>query len=380
MNILETFITDRMLSYTTAKNYKTAVNKYETFCGLSLEELIEEADKEEEQGIRWKRRTLKTRLIGFRNLCADTVSKNSVVTYFNCIKAIYRHFEIEIGTIPPLGKQGFSYPQMKYEDLITKKELKKAYDVADEVTKATLLFMATTGVTRYDTCNSVTIQDFIDACADYITTDNLEDQLHELALQDNVVPTFYLRRQKTKKWFYTYCTPECTSTIVRYLIHRVMYIKRNHKYNPERFPQTQLEYTDKLFKLNEQTLGKKFAELNDQLGFGYCGAYRKLRPHMLRKYHASTLLNSKHFTEEEVDAVQGRSKDKLHEAYFKNDPAILRKQYIQCLKELVIVQEAQMKLFLVEQEKMNLEEKIDDQDVLIHEILDVQKEMQRLME
>ena len=39
--------------------YKNAVNKYTDFCSMSLEELIEEAEYEEDKGIKWKKKKIK---------------------------------------------------------------------------------------------------------------------------------------------------------------------------------------------------------------------------------------------------------------------------------------------------------------------------------
>ena len=47
----------------TRKVYKCAVKKYTKFCGKSLEQLIEEAEAEEEQGIRWKKKKIKKEII-----------------------------------------------------------------------------------------------------------------------------------------------------------------------------------------------------------------------------------------------------------------------------------------------------------------------------
>lgn len=378
MELIEQFISDRMLADKTARNYRSIIHKYEEYCGLSMRELIKEADMEEEQGIRWKRSQLKNRLVGFRNYCAENVSHTSVTTYFTAIKAVYRHFEIEIGDMPKLGKQTFKYQEQSYKDLLTKKELKQVYAHTEGVIRPAFLFMLSTGITRYDICYSITVQDFIDACKDYLTTDTLEEQLNELAVQD-VVPTFYLQRNKTKKWFYTFSTPEATREVVTYLRHRNQKIKKNHSTWKKRFPKEQLEYSDPLFKMTDQTLGNKLIAINDELNLGKSGAYRKLRPHMLRKFHASTLLNTKKFTVDEVDYLQGRSKDRIHTAYFKHDPQVLKQQYINCIEALSIVDSEHYDLYHLQKEKENLENKIDDQELLIQEILEVQKEMQELM-
>jgi len=367
MNLLKEFVEDRQLAKRSANNYKLFVKQYEQYTGLSLEKLIEEADLEEEERIRWKHRTVKKRLIGFRNeLIAKEMSETSVKAYVNGIRAIYRHFEIEMPPLPPLGKQAFQYEDMKFEDFLTKEEIQKAYNLADVRTQALMLLMATSGITRYDVCYTITVGDFITACKEYITTDSLIEQLNEIAEQDNVVPTFYLKRHKTKKWFYTFTTPECTKKIVHYLKHR---LNRGHE----------LTYESLLCDCSDLTLGLKIIQLNDTLKLGTSRAFRRLRPHMLRKFHASTLLNSKKFTEEEIDAMQGRSKDKIHNAYFRNDPSVLREQYIECIQDLTM-DTRDFEYKELEKENKVMVEKMEDHDILIRELMETQKEMQRLME
>lgn len=53
---------ERELSQNTKSLYNIALNSYSTFLGKTLEELLEEAETEEDKGIRWKRRTLKKTL------------------------------------------------------------------------------------------------------------------------------------------------------------------------------------------------------------------------------------------------------------------------------------------------------------------------------
>ena len=52
---------------------------YERFQEVTLQELIEEAESEEDQGIRWKRRTLKRRLINYTNHLQQTMMYSSAV-------------------------------------------------------------------------------------------------------------------------------------------------------------------------------------------------------------------------------------------------------------------------------------------------------------
>ena len=59
-----------------------------------------------------------------------------------------------------------------------------------------------------------------------------------------MVPTFYLRRIKTDKWYYTFCSPEASQCIVKYLLTR-----------------QNLKLGDKLFDFTYSTLLARFQEI-----------------------------------------------------------------------------------------------------------------------
>ena len=69
----------------TERIYKHAVKKYTEFCGMSLKELLDEAEAEEDAGIKWKRRKLKRRLLTFRQYLLDNFSLNTVKAMFTPI-------------------------------------------------------------------------------------------------------------------------------------------------------------------------------------------------------------------------------------------------------------------------------------------------------
>lgn len=63
------YIENRGLNkHNTYNSVKLIMNHYSAFQKLSIHELILEADTEEEAGIRWKRRTVKKRLINYTQL------------------------------------------------------------------------------------------------------------------------------------------------------------------------------------------------------------------------------------------------------------------------------------------------------------------------
>ena len=157
---------------------------------------------------------------------------------------------------------------------------------------------------------------------------NVEDQhnfikevLKKLSNIDDVVVTFKLVREKVQKNYYTFCTPECTKHIIHMLKERIetweYYNKNNH--NPHRW----IGLDDKLFKINKDYLHERLAIINETLGLGLAGRYRKLNLHMLRRYFATTLSNPLDgdldtiMPSEYIDAFEGRSKNSMISIYAK---------------------------------------------------------------
>ena len=94
MEVLEQFFKDKGSSENTMKLYQYAVMHYENLHNKDIGELLEEADREEEQGIRWKKRSIRRYLIQFRNDLYTSKSENTAKKYMSCIKTLYRHYEI----------------------------------------------------------------------------------------------------------------------------------------------------------------------------------------------------------------------------------------------------------------------------------------------
>ena len=53
-------------SANTRKQYKVVLNQYSNFFDMTLQELLAEAETEENKGIKWKYSKLKTRLLEYR--------------------------------------------------------------------------------------------------------------------------------------------------------------------------------------------------------------------------------------------------------------------------------------------------------------------------
>ena len=288
---------------------------------MSLSELIKEAENDEENGVRWKNRKIKQRLLNFRVFLQRHYLISTVKVHFQRILTIYRHFEIEIHNLPPINlKNTNKLKPIMFEDLPTKEIIKKAVNITNPLMKAIILFISSSGCARQETLN-ITIQDFIDATREYHDSEDMYEIITILIKRNDVIPTFKLKRQKTNKFYFTFCSPEAVSFILDYLI----------------ISKRKLRNEDKLFKTNLDYLNSYFNEINETLNLGKVRKYNRFRSHMLRKFHASALYNHENgLSLEEIDALQGRGKNNTHSSYFMENPKNLKEKYINSLKSILI--------------------------------------------
>ena len=307
------FIRERNVRDSTVTGYLSSIKKYEDFHRMSIDELIMEALNEEDEGVPLKERKVKQRLLRYRtHLLKSKLSQNTVRGYFVKVKTFYKHFEIEIPNLPQ-AKYAKEY-ETNYLDLPSKDHIQKALDISTLDLQAVILFMSSSGTAKAETL-SLSVKDFILATRDYHTNGSLNEILNQLNKKENVIPTFYLKRIKTDKYYYTFCSSEASQCIVRYLLTR-----------------QNLKMSDKLFDFTYSTLLARFQEINDYYNWGFKGKYRFFRSHTLRKFHASNIGLSAEY----IDALQGRSKNEIHSTYIKTNPDKLKEIYLSVMDNVMI--------------------------------------------
>ena len=326
--ILQEISLVRNHSPTSQSVYRKALKHYCEFHHLTMQELLDEADQEEEQGIRWKHRKIKTRLLNFRQwLVNQEYKKSTIKSYFTAVKVIYKYFDIEIHDLPPLSDKNINIPEpINFKDLLTHEEIDLVLRNTNRKFNALILFMTSSGCARAETL-SLTINQFIEGTSSYHVETDMIKALSKLQNMNDVVPTFYLKRIKTNKYYYTFCSPEAVKAIVNYLLNDRI------KYDTEGNVLT--DPSEKLFKIRPGYLPVALHELNDELQLGKAGSFNRLRTHMFRKFNASTLKKAG-MSESDIDALQGRGKSSTRSSYFYEDPETLRKKYIDCLPALAI--------------------------------------------
>lgn len=315
-NIIHRIYMERNVKKKTGETYFQTINHYTILFNQSFTSLTELYLDEEEE-IVWKKRTLKKHLIQYRNYLYNKYLPVTAKIYFSRLLTILRHLEIEIGTLPLLNtKNNNELPPITYENLLTRDELKEAYNVSNPLMKAIILFEISSGCARRETLN-LTIQDYLEANNVNIIDKPVKSLL--LKVNPGNIPCFRIKRQKTNKYYFTYCTPQANQEILDYLINR----------------EDKLTLDSPVFDCNLYYWNLYFNNINEQLNLGKARKYNRFRSHMLRKYHASTLYNNG-MSMEDIDNLQGRSKDNVHRAYFMEDPDLLKRKYMNFMDCLLL--------------------------------------------
>jgi hypothetical protein len=307
------FCIDRNLKISTINGYASALKLYSLFCKMSINDLINEAHHDEDKGVSIKYRRIKRHLIEYRSYLLSNLSPGATKTYFSKIKTFYSHFDVELPYLPA-AKYSVDY-ESYYNDLPTKDHINLALSISSNEMRAIITFMATSGTAKAETL-SLTVNDFINATKEYHDNNGLDNILNSLEKRSDVIPTWYLKRIKTNKYYYTFNHPEASKEIVKYLKKR-----------------QNLDLNDKLFPLSPSLLLTRFQQINDKFEWGFKGNYRFFRSHTLRKFHASNI----GLSAEDIDSLQGRSKNMTHNTYIKPNPNKLKKIYVRSMENISLI-------------------------------------------
>lgn len=348
--LLDDFQKRRNLKPSSMRQYKTTLKKYAEYNNMTLVELLTEAETEEDARIPQRRRRLLTRLLDFRNHITENYKKNYIKSMMTKTITLYTTYGLEVPKLPRQSQKNMNESQpIGFKDLPDKEIIKASLNITTPLMKAIILFMSSSGTARTETL-SLSIQDFIDSTRLYHDSNNIYEVIDILREREDVVPTFKIRRQKTDKWYYTFCSPEAVIAILDYLIS----IKKP------------LHNNDKLFQYHEVTVCFKFVEINTELNLGKKGTFNRMRSHMLRKFHASNLRNHG-MSIEDINSMQGKGKNLVDEVYFFDDPNVLRQKYIEHMAAVTINLDVN-NLDIKSAEYLELEQKYDEKEAEVKEM------------
>lgn len=364
LDLAEKWFINKNLSDSTQSLYTLGLSKYCKLIGKNLNELLDEAENEEDDIPRLRNRKIDSYIPRFKKSLEDAhLAPQTIKVYVSAVKSFYKYYKI---TIPEVTTDVNDICLEKNEGrLLTKYEIRDMIEVSPIREKTIIYLMAMTGMAQAEMRN-LTVKKFLNSVSEALdkkitTVEELFEYEKDL---ENVVLTLMITRQKVNYRYHAFIPPEVTRNIIYYLKERSY--GRNKKIrinniNKELFVNHNGE------KLNKHTVSSNFNRIGKKLGFEASedGAYGFWRSHGLRKYFISTIINE---TGDHVlaDYLVGHKISAIKRAYWKADPSKLKKKYIDVM-EYLSIDEIKNRDYTSE-EYIKINQKLDEKDIEIKEL------------
>lgn len=333
--LVNNFVRSRSTKDVTKAIYIRRIRKYCNFLNKSPTELIEEAEKEEESGIRLPRRKVNNYILNYIEFLEEESNSNHTIkSHVETVKGFYNYYDIKLQKF----KLSNTDPSYVYEELPSQDHIREALKVCGIRDKAIILLMYSSGMGASE-IRSLTYIDFLKALSDYLDLDEF-DTLDVKKLVKKIrsidetlgpIATWKIKRIKTNLPYITFSSPESVLAIADYLIDRD---RKNTKIESLNSP---LFVTNRNNPISPQGFVFIFRRINDAAKFGRSKDRNRrfFTSHMLRKLFTTTLY-SNGVDKTRVDFLLGHKIDKITEAYFKADEKALKKDYTKSVEHLTL--------------------------------------------
>lgn len=338
--------------------YFQSIRKYEKFHGITIQEAINEALDEQTNQVPSHLLKVIDRLEDFQeSLIEEDLVIGSIKTYMTKIKSIYHKNRIDIPYIEPINeKRTRRREYIEYKDVLTKDELRCALKHMRPSAQARAMVMIQGGLSNKE-CEQLKTRTFLDETYKYHQCDDDIDALRWLS-RNPIIWVTKLIRVKTAKPYYAVIGAEAVNKIADAKLYE-MELPKNKGQIPEKLLDTAI-----------RGFGETCRKVNRKCGFGLVAEESKLRPHNLRRFHATYIRGVALSYEEkskislaEIDEMQGRGKTTVQDTYIKSNPLEQKLIYAKVMNNLSLYNE--------------YEYEITDNDVIIR-VKDQQLENKKL--
>ena len=350
------FIKRRRLSESTERVYTGRLRSFFEFLGKNPSELIKEAQKESGRKIDEYFHDY------IENLKKSGKSSNTIINRVDTVKAFYNEYDIDTNSInriiPP------ETDNLALNKIISQDQIKEALELSSLRDKAIILLHMSSGMEATE-LRYLTYGDFVNSIEEYIDLKpeerfNVNKIADKLFKMDEVVGTWKIEKNRTKKHYVTFNSPESTKAILSYLIDR------ERKNKPIKSLKDPLFVNSQNQALNVSAHGSIFKRVNNRANFGYLTKKRRFfSSTMLRKYFKNRLYESG-VDEKIVNAILGQKLDMNIDYHSDAEIAILKNKYLDALGNLSI-EKADINTVTSEEYK-KLIKKLNEKDKELEEI------------
>lgn len=331
--LVKDFLRSRGIRKSTEKAYLQRINKYCEFLGKTPTEFIDEAEEEQDNGIKKRKRKINSYIYDFVELLkSDNSSSNTIKSTVETVVSFYKQFDVDTPSLRNLVKK--QNENISFESLLNKDLIKQIVDQASVRDKAIVLIHFSSGMGASEV-RHLTFRDFLIAVNEYVDINELDKQdvlkvAMSLKNRDDLVGTWKIKRFKTGMPYVTFSSPEATKAMINYFIDRY----RTNK--PIKSLDDVLIVNQYNQKISATGYNLIFARLNEKLGLGKRSEKRhSLTSHILRKMF-TTILYRAGLDKLAIDWMLGHKIDPITEAYFKTNIVDLKSKYMNVLPHLTL--------------------------------------------
>jgi integrase len=279
--IIKTWLSTIKASQETRNSYLQSMHFYTDFFNMTPEQLLEEAENEQDNIRKMRNRLIVQHILSFREFQESKVAPTTSKTRLAAVYSFYKNYDINLPILPKSDRK--ARPALKRREIPKKEEIREILKFADSMEKAIMLVGCSSGLSAVDITN-LKIGDF------YQGYDH-----------DTEVTTFHIIRQKTGIEFYTFLTPEASRAVLEYLKWRNNYNEITKVVSEDGYlfikkyilPEYLQTKDESLRKLNKKAIIERYSDLNKLAGTNTAyKEYNRIRSHTMRKYFNSTLINN----------------------------------------------------------------------------------------
>lgn len=331
-NLIEQWFLRRNISSGTQRSYTIAIKDFSELIGKTPSELIDEADKEEDEGLRPLKRNVYIYLLKYKKYLEEKVAPSTVNLYFSAIKSFYKASDI---TLPEIKMdQGDIGLEKNIGKPLKREDIRKLIGAASIRERALIYLMAMSGMGQQE-ARDLTIKKFLSSASSAINKDlkTVEDLFQNENEVLNEVLTLEIKRKKVNYRHHTFIPPEVSREIIGYLKERCY--GTNEKIRVDNINEP-IFVNNKGNQLSEDSIVADFRRTGQDAGFQKeKGAYSYWRSHALRKYFISTIINK--IGEKMIaDYMAGHKIHKQDRTYWQANPDDLKQHYLKALPYLSI--------------------------------------------
>jgi len=332
--LLDTFFSSNSYSENTCRLYTLILDNYRNYHKMNLEDLIEEAETEEEKGIKRRKRKINSRVLKWKKYLETDCefSYNSIKSYVNTVINFYDFNDIAPPKIKT--KKGEIGLEQNKGRLMKREEIRKMADAGDARARAVIYTLALTGISQAE-LRRITIDQIMRGASDLVgrSIRNIEDLLDTENELKNEILSVYITRDKVHHTFFMFLPAEALRPIFAYIRERLY--SENENVRPT--PGSVVFVKDNGDPITDHALRDVIVSAGESAGFKRVkeGAYAWWRGHALRKYFISTVKN-KTGNSELAEWLAGHKPRDTDETYWYKDVEDIKEQYIVALEYLSI--------------------------------------------